>query len=200
MLFYCSPFQTCLCFEFNFPSKKYINLFSIPANELKKRVTINWNTKQEGRETKKVETTRGLDVPSPAEAIIAFGWNWENQILRSGKNKWEECEGRDCGIGFSTVRVNRNIFIIGGYRLMTDSTCTDIYNIDTNTWSEGPKLNIGRLEKSSMQFMLYEIVKPNAFWKRMYRITLGIVKCNTLNVVLSNASNIILIRIQHAHL
>ena len=139
-----------MCFEFNFPLEKYINLFSIPAHELKKRVAINWKTKQEGSERKKLETTFGLVVPSPTEAIIAFGWNGENQILKNGKNNWEERKARDCGLGFVSVRVNKSVFIIGGYRGGTSSSCADIYNIATKTWSEGPKLNIDRLDESSL--------------------------------------------------
>ena len=53
-------------------------------------MAINLTIKQEEREGEKVEMTSGLDVPSPTEAIIAFGLNGENQILRSGKNKCVE--------------------------------------------------------------------------------------------------------------
>ena len=134
------------------------NLFSIPASELKKRVAISSNIKQEKKQRKKVETTSGLDVPSPTEAIAAFGWNGnKTQILRSGQNKWEEWERRIFGCFPVCVRVKKNIFIIGEDFFPR----TDIYNIVTNTWSKGPKLNIRRLDESSLQ--LHESVKPNAF-------------------------------------
>ena len=139
------------------------NLFSIPASELKKRVAISSNITQEKKEGKKVETTSGLDVPSPTEAIVAFGEFGNNKILRSEQNKWKQWEGKDYGVFFACVRVNKNIFIIGGLRGGASSTCTDIYNIVTDTWSEGPKLNFTRLVESSLQFKLHESVKPNAF-------------------------------------
>ena len=99
------------------------------------------------RKREERETTPRLDVPSPSEAIIAFGSYGENQILRGG-NKWEKWEGRYCGLFAVSVRVNKNIFVIGGYRdelLHFASTTTFIFNIVTKTWSEGPKLNIARL-------------------------------------------------------
>ena len=126
-------------------------------------MAVNSNMKQEKKERKKVETTSGLDVPSPTEAIVAFGGNGDNQIWRSGKKKWEEWEGKNCGKFYASLRVKKSIFIIGGLRKKTASTCTDIYNIDTKTWSEGPKLNIARLDKSSQHFILDESVKPNVF-------------------------------------
>ena len=107
-----------------------------------------------------------MDVPSPTEAIIAFGGHGVNQILKNGKNEWEEWERRNCGLFFACVRVNENIFIIGGIRGFDPSTCTDIYNIVSKTWSEGPKLNIARLVKSSLQFVALDLTLNNHNGKR----------------------------------
>ena len=126
-------------------------------------MAINSNVKQEESEREKVETTSRLDVTSPTEAIIAFGSCGENQILKNGKNKWEKSKGRDGTLLFAFVGVNKNVFIIGGFTGVTVTTCTDIYNIVSQTWSQGPTLNIGRLEKSSLPFKLHESVKLNAF-------------------------------------
>ena len=146
-----------------------------------KRVAINSNTKQEGKDGEILEMTSGFDVSSPTKAIIAFGWNGENQILKSGKNKWENLEGRDWGVGFASVRGNQNVFIIGGLRGLSTSNCTNIYNIVTSTWSDGPTLNIARLDKYSSQLILHVSMKPNAFCNRNYLMAPGLVKWNTFH-------------------
>ena len=98
----------------------------------------------------KEERSSGLDVPSPTEAIIAFAGFGCNQIFRSKKNKWEKWYGRDCGTDYAFVRVEKNIFIIGGGGIIFDSLSTNIYNIETETWSEGPKLKNFRLDEYSL--------------------------------------------------
>ena len=76
--------------------------------------------------------------------VLCFGDNGQILILDSVNDTWEEWQGQNNGLLFSTVKVKNKVYVIGGWNNGQNLSTVSIYNLNTKVWINGPSMREAR--------------------------------------------------------